>query len=384
MAARLGRAYGVTVRPTQDEHGPTVVDRLLEHRASRGSSHRGVTHPAGPGAVPWSGTDALIEAARRRQNESDRLLDTQAAHVAQEPLRRVGVMGGVLTYHAAGEPDPSRAPVVVLNALGMGLGPWHRLIAVLAHDHRVLAWSPRGCAPGERPLRLNDHVADLVAVLHAEGVRDCHLLAWCTGPKVALEFHRRAPAAVRSMAFLHGSFRVLDRPDDPDTAYERNLESMCWSVARRPALAEAMRRMLAGDLEKPPDAAASDAAACARHVLSAPSRALAEEARRPFSSAPVLRAYARQLLDFWTCDPLPHAPRVTVPVLAVTGALDRTASPDRLVRDVRRFPGGRHVQLLAAGHHVVHDRPHELAELLGTFFARSSNAEPAAEPGLGS
>lgn len=373
LAARLGRSYGVTVRTVDDEAELTAVDRLVERRAATAAR----TRLQGLGADARLDADAVLDAVRREQRAAAHRLEDRAARFRQEPPRRVGVMGDVLSYRAVGEPDPARPPVVVLNALGMGLEPWYRLMALLALRHRVIAWEPRGCAGGERPLRLSDQVADLRAVLAAEGVDGCHLLAWCTGPKVALELYRRDPAVVRSMVFLNGSFRVLDRPDDPDTAYERNLEAMCRAVAGRPSLAGTMRRMLGGELAERPDLSAEpDPHRWAEQVLASPPDALAEELRRPFATGPVLVAYARQLLDFWSRDSLAHAPRVTVPVLGVTGELDRIAAPERLERDVRRFPDARHVRLPAANHHVMHDRPRELAALLTGFFERPDRPGP--------
>lgn len=368
LADRLGQSYGVPVRVIGDEDGLTAVDRLVEHRAAT----PGRTPPESLGEDARPGTQALFDAVRREQRKAARHLEEQAARCAEVPPRRVGVMGGVLSYHAVGESDTGQPAVVVLNALGMGLGPWHRLVALLSRHHRVIAWAPRGCAAGVRPLRLDDQVDDLTAVLNAEGVRSCHLLAWCTGPKVALEFHRRDPGAVRSMVFLNGSFRRLDRPGDPDTAYEQNLEAMCRSVAGRPTLADVLRRMLGGTLGERLDFSGDPAPhRWAEQILASPPEALSEEVRRPFADGRVLVAYARQLLDFWSRNPLPHAPRVTVPVLGVTGELDRIAAPERLERDTGRFPDARHVRLPVANHYVMHDRPHELAALLADFFARS-------------
>ncbi|MER7234252.1 alpha/beta fold hydrolase [Streptomyces olivaceus] len=366
LVARLGKSYGVPVRVADDEEELTAVDRLVEHLAAT----PGRTRPESLGADVRTGSPALFDAVRRAQRDAERRLAEEAARCAEVPPRRVGVLGGVLRYHAVGEPDPGRPAVVVLNALGMGLGPWHRLTALLSRHHRVLAWAPRGCTARERPLSLGDHVDDLTAVLNVEGVRSCHLLAWCTGPKVALEFHRRDPEAVRSMVFLNGSFRRLDRPGDPDTAYEQNLEAMCRSVVGRPTLADVMRRMLGGALAERPDFSGEpDPHRWAEQILASPADVLGEEVRRPFADGRVLVAYARQLLDFWSRDPLAYAPRVAVPVLGVSGELDRIAAPDRLERDTGRFPAARHVRLPVANHHVMHDRPDELAALLGEFFA---------------
>jgi hypothetical protein len=73
-------------------------------------------------------------------------------------------------------------------------------------------------------MRLRDQADDLAAVLSAEGARDCHLVCWCSGPKTALEFHRRRPAAERASrlrlrpAALNAGF-VIHRAGQLDHAF---------------------------------------------------------------------------------------------------------------------------------------------------------------------
>src|SRR5439155_8305465 len=118
------------------------------------------------------------------------------ADALPDMLERRGVdLGGVrLGYAAAGSGSP---PLVVLNALGQGLGYWYPLMDRLVRPHRILIWETRADTATGTFCTLADHVEDVAAVLRQEDVAECHLLGWCTGAKVAIEFYRRFPAAVR-------------------------------------------------------------------------------------------------------------------------------------------------------------------------------------------
>ncbi|QNS09285.1 alpha/beta fold hydrolase [Streptomyces xanthii] len=363
LARLLGDTYALTVEAVSDEAELTAVDRLAAARATR----------SGPLPAPAPPSAREAAALARLQEERRAAVTREADRIGAAAPERVGVLGGVLPYLAAGPRTEDRPPVVLVNALGMGTALWHPLMAVLARTHRVLTWAPRGTAPDSRPLRLRDQADDLAAVLAAEGARECHLVGWCSGPKAALAFHRRRPGAVRSMVFLHGSFRHTGDAAgrEPDTPYERNLEELCRAVTARPALAGRLRTLFTGAPAPLPDDTPPHQAA--EEVLARPARALDTELLRPFADDAVLVAYARQLLDYWADDALAHAGDVDVPVLCVGAEFDRIASPERLALAAGRFPRARHELLPGATHHSMYDRPAEVAALLTEFFA-------AAEP----
>ncbi|MFH8737106.1 MULTISPECIES: alpha/beta fold hydrolase [unclassified Streptomyces] len=365
LAQLIGDSYELTVEPVTDPEDCTSVDRLAAARAQ----HAGTT-PGDSGAqrAPQPGE---LAAVAREQSELRRAAERDAARIGAAAPLRVGVLGGVLPYTAAGVREEGEPPVVLVNALGMGTALWHPLMAALAPTRRVLTWAPRGTAAGTRPMRLRDQADDLAAVLAAEGAGDCHLVCWCSGPKTAMEFRRRRPESVRSMVFLHGSFRHTGDPAglEPDTPYERNLEELCRAVVARPALAARLRTMFTG---QPAEISGElTAHRFADEVLALPAPALGAELLRPFSDDAVLVAYARQLLDYWAYDGLAHAADVQVPVLCVSGEFDRIASPERLALAADRFPGARHERLAGATHHSMYDRPREVARLLTDFFTEA-------------
>src|SRR6201999_654569 len=132
--------------------------------------------------------------------------------------------GSPLTYFTAG--GATGTPIVLINALAQGLRYWYRLIHDLLPQHRIVTWESRNTDSASQPLHLTDQVDDLEAILSHAGIESCHIIAWCTGPKVAVEFFQRHPQAVRSMVFLNAAFKCFSTPKTLTTEYENNLEPL--------------------------------------------------------------------------------------------------------------------------------------------------------------
>lgn len=102
-----------------------------------------------------------------------------------------------------------RGPDVLLSP-GLGTIPeaWP---ALLLPDSgvRVISWYHRGTMGSDRPadesrIRLDDHVADAVAVMDAAGVRRCVVMGWSVGVMVACELARRHPERVAGLLLAAG------------------------------------------------------------------------------------------------------------------------------------------------------------------------------------
>jgi pimeloyl-ACP methyl ester carboxylesterase len=258
-------------------------------------------------------------------------------------------------------------PVVLLNALGQGLEPWSRLIERLL-PRRLLIWKTRGIDPPHRALPLEEHVDDIAAIIAAEGIDACHLVGWCTGPKMALRYHHRRPDSVRSMVFLNPAFKHPSRLAELDTPYERNLEVLCRAVDRRPETAERLRNLLWSD------AFGAPADARDRNAGGAPARAPSDTVvRRPFRSGSALVSYARQHLDFWAHDPTPDASAVRVPVLFVAAEQDDIVSPRSVWLAAEIFPIAHYTEIAGATHHALSENADLVAGLIEGFVLHAEH-----------
>lgn len=361
VCEQVGRAFGVTLRPESDPGRLSAIDRLFTDRLN-GFVAR-LRSPAGPGAdgLPL---DATLGAARGALGAAT--LSEPSPSGAPPGFPELPVAGSLAAW--AGGPDSPQdtggLPLLLMNALGQEVGPWSRLAVRLARRHRVLTWEARAASPDGRPLRLEDQAADAEAVLRAGGAAACHLVAWCTAPKVAVELWRRQPGVVRSMVFLNGTFKCDARPELPDSAYEHNLEGLCRLLAGRPSLAARLLPLLhdavlgvGGDQDR------------AVGVLAAADPRLREARLAPFRDEAALVSYAQQLLDFWAHDALAAAGRVTAPVLFVGAELDAVVSTPAFRRAAGHFPHARYAEIAGATHYCLHDRADLVADLVSDFVA---------------
>src|SRR5207244_4325507 len=206
-----------------------------------------------------------------------------------------------LDYYAGG--SGSRT-IVILNALGHGLYYWGRLIDCLVPDYRVLIWELRGTSGALQPFRIVDQLDDLESILQREKILTCHLVGWCTGAKIAIEFYRRHPSRVSSMVFLNSTFNGSSGLAEFKTNYERDFEPLCQIVSDRPQTAGSVMRSLrasvgGGELRAPGD---MDRQELALNVLAMTNSHLKSQVLAPFRDEARTVNYSRQILDFLSYD----------------------------------------------------------------------------------
>lgn len=328
LAELIGDAFDVDVLFGAEPSSLSAVDRLFESRLGGESPIQETADPEEIAA--WSRRQA-----ESRRSERERL----AGFPSPDTLR---CLPG-LQYHVFGDTGPT---VVIVNAIGMGLEYWARLIDRLAADHRIVIWKLRTAAT------LDEQVADIAAIVDEVAQGPVHLAGWCSGPKLCLRYAAAHPQRVASLVFLAGTY------GDPgtETGYQKKLGKVFELLDRSPAMAATVRGML------------TDSASLAQEpeVLARADPSLQPALIAPYLSDESTLAYAKQIRDFWSC---PLDAGVDSPTLVVGAELDRIASP-RLGQEVAQaLPRGRFVEMPAATHYCMYDRPDEVAALIRDFLA---------------
>lgn len=107
--------------------------------------------------------------------------------------------------------SPAGEPVVLINGIFMNTASWEGLERALSPEHRVVRYDGRGqgeSSKPEGPYTVDDHVADLEAMLDALELGPVHLVGLSNGALAALELAGRRPELLRSLAVLDGFGRV--------------------------------------------------------------------------------------------------------------------------------------------------------------------------------
>lgn len=327
----------------------------------------------------------LLREVCAQQQQSHQAMRRRAASLAQTQwVREAHRNGQTFQYFSIGE---GAETLLMLNAFGQEAACLFRLIDQLRDRFRILSWEMRGLDGNTPDMSIADHADDLAAILDAEHVDTCHLIAWCTGPKVAVEFNTRYPGRALSMMFLNTTAKCVGSPKELDTAYERNFESLCHVLEQRPSMLPSVMNSLKSMYS---DEGATQSGDCegddAESVLRFMNVELRGRVLRPFRSADCMKKYLKQLIDFWNYDLRDVAEGVVVPLLFFSSEYDAVASPEASEWTASLFARARRLHAQGATHYFLHDRADVIARMIENFVYDedlvicTDGAETAATP----
>lgn len=380
---RCGMVYGLSLLSTLDQGKLNAIDQLFQSRISFFRAYLD-----SPEKFPWQDAwqvaglpedearydedaqvavlESVLEVQRtERDAECERVNELQNL----EP-KTIDAGGSPLSYYVAGGDGP---PVVLLNALAQGMYYWYRLIDRLMRHHKVVFWEPRGTVEPDRPFGLDDQLADLEAIVQEEGFEKFHIVAWCTGPKVAVKFCRKHPDMVPSMVFLNTSFKYAGESEEfgeLGADYEHNLASLCTVLNSQPNMSKSVMQSLQANFEVNPDNVLkiTDGQLFATTVLALMPPELQPHVLAPFQTEGTTLKYARQILDFHAYDATGPARDVQTPVLLLGAEHDKVASPAMSDAVAKMFPRSKYVYVAGATHYCLYNRPDFVAGLIEDFF----------------
>jgi pimeloyl-ACP methyl ester carboxylesterase len=266
-------------------------------------------------------------------------------------------LGRPLSYITAGSgPD-----LVIVNAYGISSKLWDPLIEQLASDFRVIIWEMRGFTASEHDLGfvLKDHVADLMEILDDAGAGPVHMLAWCSGVKVALHAYGQATGAVRSLAFVGGNFWPMAGYAAMTRRFATNLLNLAIMVRKRPFMAGIVARMMNSKILVLPMVAEN------MSLISPQYRDLVVA---PFASKGSVATYAKLVVDYFAIDATAYLDAVRVPTLLICAQADRCVDPELSTAAAARIAGAQHVPVPEFDHFCMIEAPEKLARIVGEFF----------------
>jgi pimeloyl-ACP methyl ester carboxylesterase len=377
LCHNLGEICRVKLLVVEDRRQLNSIDLVLDQRMeyfrqtlllSQGGVADNVTRIS-PDSFRLDGEKIsnLVEAVCKGVNEAD--LARKRCSVSRSARLEIRTIdkNGELSYFAGGVGGP---PLVILNALGQRLEYWYALIETLMCYRRVIVWELRGLILPS-PFRMADQVDDLAAILKQEGVDACHLLGWCTGPKVGLKFYLRCPQAVLSMICLNSTFKWPGSPKELSTPYEEGLERVCQLFTTDAKLGALMVNILKKSMEEgdaAPLSGGSNGESRAAEVLSKTNKDLLPHIMAPFENKEIAVKYSRQILEFFSYDAREDAKQMQVPVLLISCDFDKIAAPAMSRVGQQMFPVSRYLQIQGATHHCIYDRPELVAGLVEDFL----------------
>lgn len=267
-------------------------------------------------------------------------------------------------------------PLVISNGLGAPPSAWPRL-AEADCGFTALSWWHRGLGGSQRPddptrIRVEDHAADLEAVMDAAGLERALLLGWSVGVNVAFEFARAHPERVAGILGVGGvpggSFQVVGPPGVPTQLREGVGRAAAWLLR----------------LVGPPAAALSVPAVDSARALGAesvpavPDLAASADMAWQFAAHP-WTWYSELLLAARHHHPM-DTTFVSFPVTLVGGTFDVAAAAEDIGAVTATIPQAHFVPLLGT-HFLPLEQPDRIHhELVG--LAERAGTAPDAAPAL--
>lgn len=264
-----------------------------------------------------------------------------------------GRFNGVVLHFRDDNPEAANA-IVFANSLGTDFRIWDDMAAKLGGTWRCLRYDLRGHGLSDAPpapYRIEDHVADLAALMSARGIRDAVVVGLSVGGQIAQGLAAAHPPLVRALILSNTAHRI-----GTDESWNARIDAV--NAGGLASIADAvMERWFSRHFrERSPDALAGY-----RHMLT----------RTPVAG------YVGTCAAVRDADLTKAASRLRVPVLCLAGA-DDLATPPALVSALAALIEGAGFEIMEqAGHLPCVEQPARMAALIGTFATRAfAGGEP--------
>lgn len=391
----IGEVCDMNAYPVYEESVLGTVDHLLLSEEEVFNSYlQTVQHFACDKAYAIAGMDkerprlshdnevTITQNARYKYDNDEKVQQKRLKSVVHRLEARSLQLNGTetLTYYTGGE-GPA---LVILNAYGQSLAFWDWAVAALADQYHVVIWPMRGTSSQkggvEQVYPVQAHVQDIKHILDLENIDRCYLVAWCTGPKIALQFQYQYPSYVASMIFLSSCFKGIPGFEHLHTAYEKDMHQICSRVDTHPHIAgiiiEALKNVLIRDKKTLAFAELKDEDGrrdLVEDILSLVGEDIKPMVVEPFLTPSSVLNYARQLLLLWQEDVGTLVKNLNVPVLMITGTADTIASPE-ISRATARLSEKATCAVIEGGsHYLQFDNIQLLVPMMETFIREPDN-----------
>lgn len=262
---------------------------------------------------------------------------------------------------------PGKPAVVLVNAIGMPIDFWTRLVATLGNDYAFYTWESRAVPSpfindADGALAMADHLNDCQALLDTFGLERITLVGWCSGAQVATRFAAEHGEKVEKLVLLNGTYNLQDPAYT--TEFMKILTKMMGKVAKNRKYAAMYHRVNYGARQKDlpdddPMGMDLDYDPALFHLTSF-----------PFKNAESLYQYARLVTQLLAEHSDSWLEKIACPTLVIGGKQDDTAGVQVSER-VATLIGCKYEELEDGDHYTLCYHP-EVLEQIHSFLGSAS------------
>jgi 3-oxoadipate enol-lactonase len=249
------------------------------------------------------------------------------------------------------EESGSGTPLLLIQGLGWSAEMWYSLVPQLEGNHRVIRYDGRGIGRSgvpAGPYSIERMADDAIAVLHAAGLDQAHVLGVSLGGIVAQEVALRHPDAVTSLIL------GCTHPGGAETV---------WPA---PEVMQVLRERATMPFEEAVKAAVKYAYSAAVDPA-----VIQEDMRRRLDLPTSPEGYQGQLLGgLGYQGTLPRLKGLAVPALVFTGDADEMVPPVNSTTLAEAIPDSTSVTIPGAGHVCFTEQPAAVGKAVLDFLER--------------
>lgn len=351
----LGQFPGIRVSTseTNDALANTIQELLNVHLQTGTRSNHTIELPF---ENKWL-QDAVIKYVDAEKNDLPGFTDFVSKH-SMEEKQAAGIK-----YFTGGKGPET---ILIINALGLTIDFWQSSARLLMQYAQVILWETRCCEIGEGGMKavisIDEHVADMAAILQAEGEKKYHLLSWCNGARIATAMAAAFPSLIGSIIYLGPAFRGMEGIMTADTKFEKDLDEVFEAAKKNNSMAGFLSAYLVKTNKAAP---AHDPALVPGYTDSR----FREAVVAPMSTGPYLLNYARRTFNDEHYPVRELIPRISQRVLFILGSEDAVVSNRFIQELIPLFANSSAILVRGASHYIQLQQPRLFAQIVKEFLS---------------
>lgn len=271
-------------------------------------------------------------------------------------------------------------PLLLVNALGVPIDIWWRLLGDVDHDFKVIVVeSPCGdmlTGGMARYVDISAEVEGLTAVLRAESIGPLSVVGWCSGAKVAIDLAGRHPDQISSLILLAPSLMGMSGVAPDPSPFEKDFRWLTNAIGKRQSLAPSLAQTFTGPRPLIWDSRVEAMEQRAETLFGLPAQERSSALTVPMSEAASLMNLMRRVAEDDSHPTGKILSGLGMPIMAVMGQHDRVIQPPFASLALRTWAKSVFQAILTGSGHYIHDLQYHYFRFLLTEFIDNRRAAP--------
>jgi len=124
-----------------------------------------------------------------------------------EDLLEERILEGAGTYFVSSEVVSYKRTLLIFHAYGVRATIWNPFVSLLNNQYRIILFSPEHLENTQNEnTSMDGMVNNVTYICEKENIKTCHVLAWCSGAKLATHFLLRNNIDLCRLTILSGNF----------------------------------------------------------------------------------------------------------------------------------------------------------------------------------